>query len=253
MELNYKNNSLSFMNSIIKSNKNVSYFDVKKIYFDGSQKLPCDFVLGDLISSGTSSGLIYNVKCSNNSSGNAKFILKQIKYKNSELVPEFYNEIKIHNIASKFDMTDPIIFHYNLTNTKEDYTECGYIMKKYKVSLGQYLKQLELDTEHENRDITKEEMKKIRDYFYQLMEIFNRLEDAKIIHNDLHLENLMIDENDNLRIIDFGKSKIFEDIKDLHLFRQKHYVELDEIIEFTKEYNFNNENLYDIVYDIIDN
>ena len=43
----------------------------------------------------------------------------------------------------------------------------------------------------------------------QVANILNYLEEFKFCHNDLHSENIMLDEGGNVKLIDFGRSSIF--------------------------------------------
>lgn len=57
-------------------------------------------------------------------------------------------------------------------------------------------------------------MKYFRDLILGLDYLHNH---AGVIHRDIKPENLLIDEADNLKISDFGVSKIMQDNKDDHL------------------------------------
>jgi serine/threonine protein kinase len=45
----------------------------------------------------------------------------------------------------------------------------------------------------------------------QLIEIMETLDDIKILHNDGNVLNLMLDDKDNLKLIDFGMARRFKD------------------------------------------
>lgn len=56
-----------------------------------------------------------------------------------------------------------------------------------------------------------------RKYFVQIIDALDYLHnEAKVIHRDLKLENIIIDANDNIRIIDFGISKFIEGNDDVN-------------------------------------
>jgi serine/threonine protein kinase len=64
------------------------------------------------------------------------------------------------------------------------------------------------DMIHKNTKIGKDNAKHI---FLQLIYVINYLHHEKhIVHRDLKSQNIMLDENYNIRVIDFGLSRIFE-------------------------------------------
>ena len=103
---------------------------------------------------------------------------------------ELINEIKRQNKAAEFGLSDPIIVAYMLENE----TEYGLIMKKYEQSLF---------------DIFDSEYYDLEDKIKYVDRIKIMLEDlaekVKISHGDFNLDNIMVDEDDNLKLVDFGK------------------------------------------------
>ncbi len=78
-----------------------------------------------------------------------------------------------------------------------------------KNSLHTYLRSLG------NRRLTEEEIKTI---FMQICEGLNYCHQKNIVHRDIKLENILLDEKNNVKIIDFGFSVIIEPDKKLNIF-----------------------------------
>lgn len=49
----------------------------------------------------------------------------------------------------------------------------------------------------------------VNNIFIQLLDAFKCLEDNKIIHRDIRYSNIMIDDNGNVKVIDFGLGKVY--------------------------------------------
>ena len=54
-------------------------------------------------------------------------------------------------------------------------------------------------------------------YVQQLIKAISSMHQAGVCHRDLKLENLMLDDNYNLKIIDFGLARRFEPMKKLQI------------------------------------
>jgi hypothetical protein len=132
------------------------------------------------------------------------FILKKGIINTEE---ELINEIKLQNKAAEFGFADPILFAYIFENENE--YEYGIIMKKYEQTLFRIF-----DSEY----YTLEDKQR---YLDRIKIILNDLEKkVKICHGNFNLWNIMVDENNHLKLIDFEKgyfldsnSKKFEDME----------------------------------------
>ncbi len=60
---------------------------------------------------------------------------------------------------------------------------------------------------------TLEDCLEQKQYFPQIQRLINLLHKNEILHGDLHLGNIVIDKNDNVKLIDFGMSLYFESVK----------------------------------------
>lgn len=107
----------------------------------------------------------------------------------------FKNEIKL---MYRFYHKNIIrIFNYHLY--PEQYT--GYIVMEYVE--GQEL-----------HDYIIQRPEKINDIFYQTIEAFCYLEENKILHRDIRYNNILVDNNDQVKVIDFGFGKQIFDNSD---------------------------------------
>lgn len=113
--------------------------------------------------------------------------------------------------------------------------------------LGKSLSQL-LEKPYENIDLIRlikgmdrEDVKR------RLIEYVKRMhKDFKISHNDLELRNMMVDENGNFFIIDFGKAKIEEIGEDHDVFQNSDLTKIEQkCADFFKK--IDNINIDDIV------
>ena len=105
-------------------------------------------------------------------------------------IRNFHREIEIMKIADH-----PFIAHFfELIETEESY----YIIMEFAPG-GTLLSKINSKGELQVKDLQR--------IFSQLASAVHYLQtDLKIVHRDLKLENILFDENDNVRLIDFGLS-----------------------------------------------
>lgn len=155
---------------------------------------------------------IYTSCLINKKSKDCNFVLKQMHfnlrdkygnlYSKKKLnrkrieINDFYNEITNQSIASKFYLTSPIYKYYI---EKE---HCGFIMEKYHKTLLDLLKE----------NIPLNEKYKLLDKAFHLLEKLHYYCD--IIHKDAHLTNFMMNDKNELKLIDFGLSKLHPNIEE---------------------------------------
>ena len=111
----------------------------------------------------------------------------------------FENEVRIHQsiqhpyIASLFYVSENILHHFLVM----EYVPGGTLLKKIK----------------ENGRLTEKEA---GHYFTQILEAVSYLHnELKVVHRDLKADNIMIDENNNIRLIDFGFACEFSDEEEM--------------------------------------
>lgn len=172
----------------IDNKTNCVYYDVEVLY---KNNVPHDFLIGKELSNQGGSSITYNVY--NGSNTESKYILKRIYIEQndiSESIDKFKREVDIQNLVSKTGYTDEIELAYM---TDE---EMGFVMKKYSRVTNGILSDSNIDLEYK-----KELLVKIRDGIREISEL-------GVSHNDLHFDNIMLDENNNIKFIDFGIATI---------------------------------------------
>jgi tRNA A-37 threonylcarbamoyl transferase component Bud32 len=124
--------------------------------------------------------------------GNNNYVVKKGLLESEEIL---INEIILQNKASEFGLSDPIVFAYILEG------EYGLIMKKYEDTLFRIF-----DCEY----FTIEDKTKYLDKIKIMLEDLS--EKANIHHGNFNLCNIMIDENDNIKLVDFDKACFINNI-----------------------------------------
>jgi tRNA A-37 threonylcarbamoyl transferase component Bud32 len=129
-----------------------------------------------------------------------KYVLKKVLFKldDEQAEEKIINEIKLQNRAAEFGLSDPIILAYSLENEK--YKEYGLIMKKYETSLFSIF-----DCEYYDL----EEKIKYVDRIKIMLE--NLADTVKISHGDFNLDNIMVDEENNIKLVEFGNGFFLDD------------------------------------------
>jgi serine/threonine protein kinase len=165
-------------------------YEIKKIYYGSSELLisNININIGDNIyDPAYDTYTVYEASINNDN----KYVLKKGVFESEE---ELVNEIKLQNRAAEFGLSDPIIVAYILEN------EYGLVMKKYENSLFGIF-----DSEYYNLEDKIKYVDRIKIMLEDLVE------KVKICHGDFNLDNIMVDEEDNLKLVDFGKGCFLDD------------------------------------------
>ena len=167
-------------------------YEIKKIYYGSSDLLlsNININIGDNIYDPPYD--IYTVYTASINNDN-KYVLKKGVFESEE---ELVNEIKLQNKAAEFGLSDPIFLAYIL----EDGNEYGLIMKKYENSLFDIFDSEFYDLEDKIKYVDR----------IKIM-LENLAEKVKICHGDFNLDNIMVDEEDNLKLVDFEKGCFLHD------------------------------------------
>lgn len=142
-----------------------------------------------IIGSG-SYGKVYRVKKQSNNSTYAMKKMKLSGIKNYDR-RNLMNELKILSSHKC-----PFLIEY----------KCAFVEGLYICIVMQYCEKGTLESEIKNAKILTNE--KIWKYFSQVVFGLNYLHKNDIIYRDLKSSNIMIDDNDNIKLIDFGIAKI---------------------------------------------
>ena len=165
-------------------------YEIKKIYYGSSELLLSTINIGDCIyDPAYDMYTVYEASINNVD----KYVLKKRVFESEE---ELVNEIKLQNKAAEFGLSDPIIVAYILENEKE----YGLVMKKYEKSLFAIFDSEYYDLEDKIRYVDR----------IKIM-LEDLVEKVKIRHGDFNLDNIMVDEEDNLKLVDFGKGCFLDD------------------------------------------
>ncbi len=176
-----------------------TFYPIQKIYinsneseFFNSGKSNLEIVLGDFIYDADYELLtVYPIVVNGIED---KYVLKKISFKNEE---ELIKQIELQNRAAEFGLSDPIYLAYILDD------ECGLVMKKYEQILFKIF-----DSEHYDLEDKMEYVDKIKIMLKDLVE------KAKISHGNFNLGNIMVDENDDLKLVDFENGCFLQDKED---------------------------------------
>lgn len=125
-----------------------------------------------------------------------RFVLKKYSPKQESIRKEFFNAFKkeIKVLYKIYHKNIVRIFNYYFS--EEEST--GFIIMEY-------IDGFNIDDYLENKhSIGQAEIDKI---FIELISAFNYLEKKEIMHRDIRIGNIMIDNNGNVKIIDFGLAK----------------------------------------------
>ena len=177
----------------IKDEESDHFYSIKKIYYSEQFEKTYDTFNSIIVEIGESIGGEITDNIYEASINDEKYIIKKIHlYDNlygKYTLEMFKKEIKYQNLCVPCGLSDPILFAY-VKNEKE----CGFLMKKYPYSLYDILDDYHLDLED-----------KIP-YLDKVKKILEKLDEAKICHGNFQSTNIMIDENDELKLIDFEKA-----------------------------------------------
>ena len=104
-----------------------------------------------------------------------------------------------------------ILDHVNIITYVESYEDQRYIyivMEHFKQcsELAEIIEKRLEESQTKTEPILTEKM--IQSIMYMMIKGLSHIHENGIIHRDLKTENCLIDENNNLRIIDFGLSKV---------------------------------------------
>lgn len=78
------------------------------------------------------------------------------------------------------------------------------------------------------------EEKRARKYYTQILSAVNYLHLNSIVHRDLKIENILVDERDNIKIIDFGLSNFYDNKQLLNTFCGSLYFAAPELLTGTE-------------------
>ena len=166
---------------------------------------------------------------------NSKF--KLVKQKNyTGILNEYktYQTLDNNSSIKKFIKNKPSIIFELKEEVKQKIKYVVIKMPKYKITLSKYLKELlVLEPNDENLLIKYVEIPNI------ILEKINIMIENNIYHFDLNLNNIMIDQNETVRIIDFGKSSVIENPEDITI---TDYITKYYLLYYISQYN-NNKNI----------
>ena len=126
--------------------------------------------------------------------GNCNALLKYQRGKSKRKQNTLLKEINIQMMASKIGISPKIYEAYKCD------TGVGFIMETLP---GDTYKQFLWSGALSNNY-------KINEYMDKLLKVVEKMHDKRIFHNDLHMNNVMIN-NDDIKIIDFGRSYHLKD------------------------------------------
>jgi serine/threonine protein kinase len=220
----------SGVNVKMRNSDKTEYYEIQKILYDKKNR-PCDFVIGKLIGVQGAYGKVHEVSCNGNSSNaTSKYILKKLRLGD---IDDLEKETNIQNLAASHNLAPKVILSYAMDD------ECGFVMERLKITVGHFLSKtiedpkvfegLDLEELGDNLDVILDNYSSFNKSGYEkfinefnklfkfkqgvideILEKIKQLHGIRIAHNDSHLNNMMIDENGNIKFIDFGLSEYYE-------------------------------------------
>ena len=135
-----------------------------------------------------------------------KYAFKKFEPVEKEYKEEYYRRF-IDEIIALHKITHPNIVRI-YTYYLYDIFKSGYIQMEY-------IDGTSIDTAISGADIGLYEEGFFDKVFLQAIDAFKYLESMKILHRDIRFQNVMIDSNDNLKLIDFGFSKVLDNMENV--------------------------------------
>lgn len=160
---------------------------------------------------------------------NTYFAIKKYTPKNLDKIDEYYSRF-VDEIKILFNIYHPNIVriynYYLYPNAKTGYLQMEYIEG---ISIDKY--------------DTKNSSKTWEDIFREIIGAFEYLESKGILHRDIRPSNILIDKDDNVKIIDFGfgKQVYSGNNTDNSIFLNWPATIMPEEVEFHREYNHQTE------------
>jgi len=235
---------IKYLNEIIECNKDIlNGLEIKKINVGFTNLV-------------YSAGNKYIIKICNNKENQKRFeneIYFYLKNKNNKYIPELYNYyISKDKDDYSYEIIEKVngkslyfVWHlFDEQKRKEIVKEICLMMKSFHSVKGEkydwalFIKEKlikDLNNCNSNNLFTKEEKEKIE---YTIEESSKYLESAefRLVHSDIHFDNVLIDENNNLKLIDF-ETAIFAPIDyELDIFLRMCNNPLKYSSEETEEY-----------------
>ncbi len=139
---------------------------------------------------------------------------------NKESFDLIENEVKVLGMLN----STSVVEIYEILNSKN----CTYIIMEY-MKNGTILNKIHKHTIYKAEDIWK--------YFVYLIKGIEYLhETVKIIHFDIKVDNLLVDDKDNLKISDFSISRVFQDDDTFQVIKQgcPYYLPPEMTIKYEK-------------------
>ena len=151
-------------------------------------------------------GSYASVKLAYEKASNKKYAIKIYeKYRLTD--PHRMNNVKREiSILKKMDHNNIIKLYYALDEKRQIFLIMEYIGH---MSLHSYLKS------KPGRRLDEKEAKKL---FFQIVQAVNYCHAKNIVHRDIKLENILLDENMTIKVIDFGFSITIPASKKLNIF-----------------------------------
>lgn len=145
-------------------------------------------------------GIIHAIESPDTTERIEQYIIKELIFDQSKIPgdivmstgkEEFSHEVHIHQEVMAIGLAPPLLFAFHCTNG-------GVIgMARMKETVLEYVQRI---------DITDDPHRRLVLLFSKILVCIKKLHTLHIMHNDMHLENMMLDSRGRIYFIDFGKS-----------------------------------------------
>ncbi|WUR04795.1 serine/threonine-protein kinase [Vairimorpha necatrix] len=209
--MNNENSSLSFEDSLY--DEILSNGEIDDNEYVENEHLAYYKIL-KLLGTGSSSKVVLTVNTINNEQVAIKIIKRKSSHEFKKSDSRIFREI----------VMSTLINHPYIVRLKDFLFSKSYYFLIFEYVNGKQLYDLIVDEGFLQEKVA-------RRYFRQIVSAISYIHNNSIVHRDLKIENILLDENDNIKIIDFGLSNFYDNKMLLNTFCGSLYFAAPELLK----------------------